>query len=107
METVTIPQNYEIAVQMLADWHSDSSDSSMRILAFPDPNRSIVRLLELSRRFPSVGEELRPVSFGRSHEFPFPSSVILADPDDWQRIERRELKLPDGWDLDQAAPILP
>jgi hypothetical protein len=104
--TDEIPATYDDAVRTLARWHAALESRNLEIFAFPDPGETVVRLIEISDEFPRTGRVV-PVSFGRSAEFPFKSSVALVTPDEWQQILAGTLPLPDGWDLRSQQKVWP
>jgi hypothetical protein len=101
-----IPGTYQDAVRTLARWHAEIGRANLEIFAFHDPCEMVVRLLEVSDEFPDTGGVI-PVTFGRSTEFPFKSSVALVTPGEWQQILSGTLPLPDGWDLATRRRIWP
>ncbi len=101
-----IPTTYQEAVRLLAHWHGDYAARDLVIFSFPDHDAVTVRLLEVSSELPDTGE-LVPVTFGRSPEFPFRSTVVLATPCQWKKIQAGELALPDGWDLAARQRVWP
>jgi hypothetical protein len=63
-----------------------------------------IKLLEVNdSTFPSG---VRPLQFGAvpAQGIPFPSVIIEVTPDEFARIESRELKLPRGWTLGEELP---
>src|SRR5437763_1629927 len=83
--TRLIPSTYDDAVRALVRWHAGLRRSGLEIYSFPDPAGAVVRLVEISKDFPSSGGVL-PVTFGPSAEFPFRSSVALLTPEEWHQV---------------------
>ena len=105
-EAEEIPKTYEDATQMLAEWHSGIDRPDLEIYAFPDPEGAVVRLVEISGEFPET-DEVVPVTFGKSEEFPFKSSVVILTPTEWQQVLAADRALPAGWDLTTRRKIWP
>jgi len=65
-----------------------------------------VRLVEVSGSADSAGEVL-PFRFGpnATEGVPYASVVILLSPEDWERVKRGDLELPEGWNRDDLHPI--
>ena len=101
-----IPQTYEDAVQILAAWHgSDPRRRDLRIFAFDDHDE-VVRLLEVSPSHASLGETMS-LGFGRGKDFGYLSEISLVSPEEWEKIQARELPLPEGWDLGKCRQVWP
>lgn len=99
-----IPRTYENAVVLLARWHWERDDADFAAHSFPDPEGVTVRLVEVSKRFPTV-DAVRPIRFGRSADFPFPSAVALVSPQSWANILGGSLTLPEGWSLEDVQRV--
>ena len=65
-----------------------------------------VRLVEVSGSAHSGGEVL-PFGFAARRDLgvPYPSVVVLLSPEDWERVRRGELDLPEGWDVAKLEPL--
>lgn len=63
-------------------------------------NQAEVRLVEVSGSLGNSGEVL-PFRFAPRNDLdiPYASVLVLLSPDDWKRVERGELRLPEGWGL--------
>jgi hypothetical protein len=63
-----------------------------------------IRLLEVDEDTVPTG--VMPLHFGPAPEIgvPFPSVIIAVTPDEFRRIEARELPLPDGWEGREELP---
>ena len=99
-----IPATYEDAARTLAEWQSDGGPRDLRIALFPDPDRKVVRLIEISNEFSQI-PEVRPLTFGASRELPFTSSVALLAPKVWRSVLKGMIPLPSGWQLDSVVWI--
>jgi hypothetical protein len=94
-----IPHTYDDAVESLAKWHQADD---IIVYHLPDPEKKIVRLVEVSQRF-GDDEELRPIEMGESADFPFRSSVLLVSSADWDRVNREAKPMPTGWSITELA----
>jgi hypothetical protein len=58
-----------------------------------------IKLLEVNTNTFASG--VIPVHFGPalSHGVPFPSVIVEVTPDEFEKIKRKELALPNGWEL--------
>ena len=99
-----VPRTYEEAVATLASWHTEGLGPDVRVFSSPDPKGSVVRLIEVSGAFPASGEA-RPFTFGRSKDFPYPSSVIQVTPEEWEQIQRGAIRLPSDWELSDLRRV--
>ncbi|MEO7329543.1 MAG: hypothetical protein ABI193_13250 [Minicystis sp.] len=64
----------------------------------PDPDQREIRLLEVTRSAPGVGEP-SAVEFASRPDLGvrFSSAVLLLSPEEWERVQRGLLALPQGW----------
>lgn len=102
-----IPKNYESAVRALAAAHSEGLDE-IEIYYIRDPQRQVVRLIEVSATFPEGGverqsprngvERVVPVfPMGPASDFPFRSEVVQVTPGEWRQLLKNKLKLNREW----------
>lgn len=65
-----------------------------------------IKLLEVNSNTMASG--VLPLFFGPAPAsgIPFPSVIVEVTPDEYQKIQSRELKLPVGWDVPEALPKL-
>ncbi len=94
-----LPSTYEEAVESLAAWHQDGN---VTIYQMPDPDRKVVRLVEVSDET-GDSEEVRPIRMGASVDFPFKTEVLLVSESDWLRISNGEKSLPSGWNFEDLV----
>jgi len=89
----------------LADAHRKYDPETTVVKFFPS-NQEEVCLLEVSRAAPAIGEIL-PFRFSPDPKngLPHPSVLILLHPDDWERVQRRDLCLPSEWDISGATDV--
>lgn len=80
----------------LAEAHRREDPATQLVLLSDDADE--VRLIEVSGSVGTTGEVL-PFRFTPDplHGIDYPSVVILLSREDWERVERRELRLPEGW----------
>jgi hypothetical protein len=111
----TVPKTYDDAVQVLAAAHS-VGDDLVEIYLVPDPQKQVVRLIEVSDAFPEGGverpapphgmERVVPVfPMGPAKDFPFRSEVAQVTPAEWAKLQDKTLKLNRDWDLKQARKV--
>jgi hypothetical protein len=77
------------------------SSGSARVEAVPaEP----IKFLEVNAATIPTG--VMPLQFGPvpASGIHFPSVIIEVTPDEYQRVQSRELKLPSGWDLSEELP---
>ena len=94
----------DIAARALATIHGDTEESILKVVRLRgdregDPNEPI-KLLELNRN--TVPSGIVPIFFGPSGELPFSSVVVELTEPEFERVERRELSLPDNWRLGEV-----
>lgn len=104
LDLEVVPHSYADAVALLVGWHRDRDDANFIAYSFPDPQGEVVRLVEVSNLFPSV-DAVRPIRFGRSADFPFPSAVALVSTQNWANILNGSLPLPEGWSLKDVQRV--
>jgi hypothetical protein len=85
----------------LADAHRVEDPQTRSV--FLAESDSEVRLVEVSGSVGDSGEVL-PFRFAARPDLgvPYASVVVLLSEDDWRRIERGELELPQGWGRPEA-----
>jgi hypothetical protein len=85
-----------------AHFHVDPGLTSIYRLVAPDREASAtepIKLLEVSNETPASG--VMPISFGphMPSGIIFPSVIVEVTPEEFERIQRREMPLPHGWEL--------
>ena len=90
----------------LARAHRAADGHTRLIKWFPSNGSTEIRLLEVSDSAPTSGDVI-PFRFraNPADGIDFPSTVVLLSPDEWQWVQRGELKLPDGWALVDAQDL--
>jgi len=101
-----IPKTYDDAVRTLARWHGDEPTDPVEIFLFPDPAEKVVQFIEVGEQFPAA-ENVAPIWFRPTDEFPFSSAVAMVTPEEWQLVLSSHLELPKGWDLNSMRRVWP
>ena len=96
-----MPDKDEIA-RKLADAHHEAEPTIVRIVRLVGRNeaepREPVKLLEVNPATSPSG--VLPIAFAPDPpDVPFPSVVVEVTPDEYARITRSELALPNDWSL--------
>jgi hypothetical protein len=94
----------------LAHKHYDIEPGITRIFKLRDKpeleglSSSPIKLLEIN--VDTVASGIMPLYFGPvpASGIPYPSVIVEVTPDEFERIKAQELKLPDGWTLDEEYP---
>ena len=86
--------------QRVADAHALIEPSVLRVIRYTsrcesDPNEPI-KIVEVNDDTIPAG--IVPIYFGPTEEYPFPLAIIEVTSDEFERIGRSELTLPDGWE---------
>ena len=78
----------------------------MLVLLDPDPAEKEIRLLEVTRSAPTLGDPL-PVGFVPRPDLGVPdaTTVLLLSPDEWDAVQAGRLDLPAGWSLERLQPL--
>ena len=73
-------------------------------LEFEESLSSPIKLLEVNADTPASG--IMPLYFGPvpSSGIPYPSVIVEVTPDEFERLRMQQLKLPDGWTIDEEYP---
>ncbi|MCW5775208.1 MAG: hypothetical protein KIS87_02005 [Phycisphaeraceae bacterium] len=91
-------RDYDEAVKSLAREHASVDPSIKRIISYDDPDRRVVRFIEVSdAELPPENGLVSAVRFGKSDAFPFVVEVALLSEEDWRRVESGSLRLPESW----------
>lgn len=100
MATLTKDQ----AAQELANAHFSVELGLLQIVRLLAPAqieanpKEPIKLLEVNNNAVPLG--IKPVFFGSDAQTPFPSVVVDVTPEEYDRIVKNELKLPNEWRLD-------
>lgn len=97
------PNTRDIAL-ILAKAHKAADPGTTLVKFFPEENTQEIRLLEVSKNSPSLGN-VYPFRFGPAGDIIFSSIVILLSPKEWKAVKSGKLPLPTGWDLKSAEDL--
>jgi hypothetical protein len=94
----------------LAKRHYQAEEGLQRVIRLTDSAEVEVRpaepikLLEVNTN--TVPSGVLPVGFGPSPDagIPYPSTIVEVSPEEFARIQAKELKLPHGWLLGEELP---
>lgn len=115
-EVGTMSRTKEESARILAQKHFELDDGLRTILWFKGTNeaeanaREPIKLLEVNAATVSSG--VMPLHFAAvpSMGIPYPSVIVEVTPDEYKRIEKKELSLPKNWlthqELPKAAPSM-
>jgi hypothetical protein len=98
-----MPTKDEIA-RNLAQAHFRVEDGLEQVVIIDsgsDP-REPIKLLEVNANTLPTGS-IEPFSFSSTSEIPFVTHVAEITPDEYARLQRGELSLPEGWSLEHAV----
>lgn len=95
----------EEAVRDLAAWHFRVEPDLKQVIRIVAENEDEpgepIKLLEINAATVATGS-VEPFAFAPSESVPFPTVIAEVTPDEYERIGRSEIKLPDGWSLATA-----
>ena len=98
----TMPPKKDDVVRELVDSHFNVEPDLQQVIRIvadnEDEESEPIKLLEVNAATVATGSVER-YAFAPSTSVPFPTVIAEVTPDEFQRIERAELKLPDGWSL--------
>jgi hypothetical protein len=88
----------DVAEHLAKAHRAEDPDTKEVYLAKGSESSAEVRLVEVSGSLGSRGEVL-PFRFAPRNDLdvPYPSVIVLLSPEDWERLNRGELSLPEGW----------
>ena len=94
-------QNHEIetVVENLAREHFELEENLEKVIWVKTGKTPAIRLLEVNPDTFATGM-VQSFYFPSSDEVPFPVYIAEVTPEEWQRVLRNEIKLPDGWSLE-------
>jgi hypothetical protein len=100
-----VSQAKDEAARALADWHFGVEPDLLEVIRIvtdreDEPNEPI-KLLEVNAATIATGS-VEPFAFAPSSSTPFGTVIAEVTPEEFERIRRDELKLPNGWSLDNA-----
>ena len=93
------------AVRELAEWHFSVEPDLKRVIRIVADNEDApdepIKLLEVNAATVATGN-VEPYGFAPSASVPFPTMIAEVTPEEYERVERNEIKLPAGWSLSKA-----
>jgi hypothetical protein len=100
--------NYDEAVEQLVQSHSDGDRYLRLIMALPDGQDGVVRLLEVTEAVPNT-DEVRLDTLLSSRDFPYHLGIVQVTPEEWGKISAQPpaLPLPAGWRLPDLRQVWP
>ena len=102
LSSATMPRTKDEAVRELAEWHFGVEPDLTRVIRIvaeneDEPNEPI-KLLEVNAATVATGS-VEPYAFAPSESVPFPTVIAEITPEEYERVQRDEIKLPKGWSL--------
>ncbi|HKY41318.1 MAG TPA: hypothetical protein VJN18_35540 [Polyangiaceae bacterium] len=89
-------------VRELAAWHFGVEPELTQVIRIVGENENEpdepIKLLEINAATVSTGS-VEPFAFAPSASVPFPTLIAEVSPEEFEKISRQELRLPDGWSL--------
>jgi len=92
-------KSMESVVKEIAQKHFDLEERLEKMLWFQSEATPKIRLLEINPETPATGM-VQSFFFRPSDEVPYPLIIAEVTPEEWQKILRREINLPEGWSLE-------
>ena len=90
------------AARELAEWHFRVEPELQQVLRIVGENEEAadepIKLLEINAATVATGS-VEPFAFAPSASTPFPTVIAEITPDEFERVRRAEIKLPEGWSL--------
>jgi hypothetical protein len=90
------------AVRELAQWHFGVEPDLTHVIRIVGDNEDApdepIKLLEVNAATVATGS-VEPYAFAPSKSVPFPTVIAEVTPEEYERLQRGELKLPAGWSL--------
>ncbi|MGI0016377.1 MAG: hypothetical protein ACREBU_23400 [Nitrososphaera sp.] len=89
----------ESVVEKLIHEHFELDESLEEVIWFKSDATPKIRLLEINPDTFATGV-VQSFSFPPSDEVPYPLVIAEITPEEWQKVLRNEIPLPEGWRLD-------
>ncbi len=101
-----VMRNKEQVAQELAQWHFEVEPDLVRVVRVvgtneDDPNEPI-KLLEVNAATLSTGS-VEPFGFTPTQSIPFRTVIAEVTPEEFERIRKNEIGLPEGWSLSETV----
>ncbi|MGM0575292.1 MAG: hypothetical protein ACQEXJ_06140 [Myxococcota bacterium] len=92
-------KSLEETARELASAHKAEDPDTQAVYLVADPSGQEIRLIEVTGSVGSVGE-LLPYRFEAAPDqgVAYPTVVVLLSPEEWDKVRRGELALPEGWE---------
>lgn len=87
-------------VRKVIESHFETEQGLVQIVWFLDPLEKEIRLIEVNRDTLPTGE-VQTFRFAPSVDVPLPIRIADVTPEEWERIEKGQISLPEEW---QALP---
>ena len=98
-------QTKDEAVRELAEWHFRVEPDLEQVFRIVGENEDApdepIKLLEINAATVATGG-VEAFAFGPSKSTPFATVVAEITPEEFERVKRAEIKLPEGWSLTTA-----
>lgn len=96
-----MPQNHNIAnmAESLIQEHFELDPSLEKVIWINSDKTTEIRLLEITPETFPAGEVLS-YYFPPDDEFPYATIMAQITPQEWQKVLRNEITLPEGWTLE-------
>ena len=92
-------------VRELAAWHFEVEPDLTRVVRIVGDNEDApgdpIKLLEVNAATVATGS-VEAFAFAPSPSVPFATAIAEVTPEEFERIERGKLQLPDGWSLSNS-----
>jgi hypothetical protein len=89
-------KSFQAIAHALAESHKLADPGTHSIYLVPDPKQEEVRLVEVSKTAPTT-DEVFPIYFEAQSDIELPSGVVLLSDEEWEKVQKGQLHLPDGW----------
>jgi len=104
ISSATMPTKDE-TVRTLASWHFRVEPDLSRVVRIVSANEDApdepIKLLEVNAATVATGT-VEAFGFTPTSTVPFPTLIAEVTPEEYTRIERHEISLPEGWSLTNA-----
>lgn len=102
---LTVANAKDKAARELAEWHFSVEPDLKRVIRIvaddEDAPGEPIKFLEINAVTVATGS-VEAFGFAASPSVPFPTMVAEVTPEEYERVERNEIKLPAGWSLSKA-----
>jgi hypothetical protein len=102
----TEAKTYLAAARRLAAAHRENDPKTLLVFLASDPHRKKIRLLEVTRSAPTIGDPLAVEFLPRPDlGYPFACTLVLLSPDEWEAVKEDRLDLPVGFRKEALEPL--